>query len=70
MRSASLHPALDVRPDDARFEKAHPSSFQGTGLQSFLQRAGILGPPDTSQAARLDTYQPVSAEPFQGEHLS
>ena len=40
-RGGALHPALDVRPDDARFEKAHPSSFQGTGLQSFLQRAGI-----------------------------
>ena len=40
-RGGDLHPALDVRPDDARFEKAHPSSFQGTGLHSFLQRAGI-----------------------------
>ena len=40
-RGSELHAGLDVRPDDARFEKAHPSSFQGTGLHDFLQGAGI-----------------------------
>jgi ureidoacrylate peracid hydrolase len=37
----ALHAALDVRPDDPLFTKTHPSAFQETGLQSFLQRAGI-----------------------------
>lgn len=36
-----LHAELDVRPEDSRFTKAHPSSFQETGLQDFLQQAGI-----------------------------
>ena len=40
-RGCELHAGLDVRPDDPRFEKAHPSSFQGTGLQDFLQQAGV-----------------------------
>ncbi len=37
----ALHPELDVRPEDPRFEKAHPSAFQDTGLRDYLQGAGI-----------------------------
>ncbi|HKI97623.1 MAG TPA: cysteine hydrolase family protein [bacterium] len=37
-----LHAELDVRPDDPLFTKAHPSSFQDTGLQDYLQRNDIL----------------------------
>jgi nicotinamidase-related amidase len=40
-RGCDLHAGLDVRPDDPLFQKAHPSSFQGTGLQDFLQQAGV-----------------------------
>jgi nicotinamidase-related amidase len=40
-RGGALHADLDVRPGDPLFTKAHPSAFQETGLQDFLQRAGI-----------------------------
>lgn len=36
-----LHADLDVRSEDPRFTKAHPSSFQDTGLQDYLQQVGI-----------------------------
>ena len=36
-----LHGELNLREGDPVFEKAHPSSFQDTGLQTYLQQAGI-----------------------------
>lgn len=38
---AKLHAQLDVQAADPCFQKAHPSSFQGTGLQDWLQGHGI-----------------------------
>jgi nicotinamidase-related amidase len=40
-QGGALHGALDVRPEDPRFSKRHPSSFQETGLQDYLQTAGV-----------------------------
>lgn len=36
-----LHAALPVLPGDPLFQKAHPSSFQGTGLGAYLKQQGI-----------------------------
>ena len=40
-RGGALHAGLAARPEDPLFQKAHPSAFQGTGLQDFLQRSGV-----------------------------
>ena len=40
-RGGELHAQLDVRPGDARLQKAHPSAFQDTALQETLRQAGV-----------------------------
>jgi nicotinamidase-related amidase len=40
-KGSQLHPALVPRAGEPVFQKAHPSSFQGTGLGAFLQGQGI-----------------------------
>lgn len=37
----ALHPALPVAKEDVLIQKLHPDSFQGTNLQSELQRLGV-----------------------------
>lgn len=36
-----LHGQLEVRPDDQVIQKAHPSSFHGTGLKEYLDSNGV-----------------------------
>ncbi|MDH4249205.1 MAG: cysteine hydrolase [Deltaproteobacteria bacterium] len=40
-KGSELHQALSVRPEDPVLEKAHPSSFQGTGLLDWLKARDI-----------------------------
>ena len=41
LEGGELHGQLDVRPDDPRFAKSHPSSFQETGLLDYLEKSGV-----------------------------
>lgn len=40
-KGVELHEALSAGPDDPVFQKQHPSSFQDTGLQGWLQQQKI-----------------------------